>query len=205
MANKKLVASLVAAVAGFLIGLVGSASLEAVSSATASSGPVAAKTSTKCKRRYVEEHGKCVLSKKKPEAEKKKEREEQAKETAEREQRKKEEAEARRKRAQEEEAKKRQEAEEAEVIAGKALFEATCAVCHGMEGEGVAGVAPAYGPELPRSESIKGVVEQLENPINEKGCKCMGDFSTKYTTAEKEELGAYIAVDLTKKVKIGEE
>jgi hypothetical protein len=57
----------------------------------------------------------------------------------------------------------------AEVEQVKTLFDATCTLCHGMKGEGVPSLAPPYGPELPRSESQKGVVEQLTNPLNEKG------------------------------------
>ena len=82
---------------------------------------------------------------------------------------------------------------------GKALFTETCTSCHGMKGEGVTGLAPAYGPELPRSESQKGVVEQLTNPLNEKGCKCMTNYNSKYSASEKEALGAYVAVELTHK------
>jgi mono/diheme cytochrome c family protein len=86
----------------------------------------------------------------------------------------------------------------AEVAQGKTLFETTCKSCHGMDGKGVTGIAPAYGPELPRSESIMGVVEQLTNPINEKPVK-MPNYNSMYSTAEKEALGAYIAVEFTHK------
>ena len=87
----------------------------------------------------------------------------------------------------------------AEVTAGKPLFETECSSCHGTKGEGKTGLAPAYGPELPRSESQKGVVEQLTNPLNEKGCKCMPNYNSKYSTTEKEAIGAYVAVELTHK------
>ena len=48
-----------------------------------------------------------------------------------------------------------------------------------------------------------GVVEQLTSPINEKGCKCMNNYNSTYSTLEKEELGAYVTVELTKTVQVG--
>jgi mono/diheme cytochrome c family protein len=86
----------------------------------------------------------------------------------------------------------------AEVEKGKPLFNETCTTCHGMMGQGTA-LAPPYGPELPRSESQKGVVEQLTNPLNTKGCMCMPNYNSKYSTTEKEAIGAYVAVELTRK------
>jgi hypothetical protein len=82
--------------AALVIALAGGAGSELVTSATASSVHAATKSgnkSKKCKTRFVEKHGRCILSKKVLEAEEKKEREEKAKERAERKKKKKIEAE----------------------------------------------------------------------------------------------------------------
>lgn len=111
-----------------------------------------------------------------------------------------------------EQARKRQETKEAEekktasapspaaISAGKRLFDATCTSCHGMHGEGST-LAPAYGAELPRSESITGVIEQLTRPLNQKGCKCMPTYDAQYSSTEKEELADYVTTELTHTVK----
>ena len=85
------------------------------------------------------------------------------------------------------------------VSAGMPLFNAHCETCHGANGGGTneGGLAPPYS-ELPRAQSVGGVMEQLIEPINEFAVK-MPNFDARFTFAEKEDLGAYVCVDLTKK------
>lgn len=71
---------------------------------------------------------------------------------------------------------------------GKTLFNATCKTCHGMKGEGTALDKSMPYSKLPRAKTVKGVVEQLTKPIGG-----TPSFNSKYSTKEKEELGAYVA------------
>ncbi len=80
-----------------------------------------------------------------------------------------------------------------EVAKGKPLFEGTCASCHGIAGEGVAGAGPKLS-ETERGKTVKGVIEQLIEP----GPGAMPKYQTKYTFEEKRQLGEYVVVDITK-------
>ena len=79
------------------------------------------------------------------------------------------------------------------VAGGKALFAEQCASCHGPNGEGT-----AHGPELnstPRAHSMQGVILQLIEPEGE-----MPNFDKTFTYQQKEELAAFVTVDLTHSV-----
>ena len=54
---------------------------------------------------------------------------------------------------------------------------------------------------LPRAKTIKGVVEQLTSPLQRKSGTKMTNFNQILSAKEKEEVGAYVTVDITKTVK----
>jgi mono/diheme cytochrome c family protein len=87
----------------------------------------------------------------------------------------------------------------AELSAGKKLYETTCAACHGNHGQGTV-LAPGL-KTLPRAKTINGVVEQLTKPLERTTGTKMPNFNAKYAKKEKEELGAYVTVDISKTVK----
>ncbi len=79
------------------------------------------------------------------------------------------------------------------IAGGKGLFAENCASCHGANGEGT-----AHGPELnavPRAHSMQGVILQLIEPEGE-----MPNFDTTYSYQQKEELAAFVTVDITRSV-----
>jgi mono/diheme cytochrome c family protein len=87
----------------------------------------------------------------------------------------------------------------AEVAQGKPIFEAHCKACHGVTGEGTV-LAPSL-KILPRSKTITGVIEQLTNPLQRKSGTKMTNFDHILSAKEKEEVAAYVTVDITKTVK----
>ena len=78
----------------------------------------------------------------------------------------------------------------AAVEAGKKLFAEQCAGCHGAAGTGGDG-----GPNLnlmPRAHSVTGVIEQLIKPEGP-----MPSFDKGLSFQQKEELGNFVAVEIT--------
>lgn len=86
-----------------------------------------------------------------------------------------------------------------EVSAGKTLFEAHCKVCHAATGMGTV-IAPSL-KGLPRAKSVAGVVAQLTKPLQPRTGTKMTDFDHILSKKQKEELGAYVTVDITHTVK----
>lgn len=84
----------------------------------------------------------------------------------------------------------------AAVKAGESLFEPTCAGCHGPTGEGNEGDGYVPFRALPRAQSVKGVIEDLVKP---EGSFVGPNFDSSFSFAEKEALGDFICVELTKK------
>lgn len=78
--------------------------------------------------------------------------------------------------------------------AGHALFEQVCAGCHGATGEGNEGDRFVPFSALPRAQSVTGVIEQLIEPSG-----LMPDFGGGLSFADKEELGDFICVEITRK------
>ena len=81
------------------------------------------------------------------------------------------------------------------VGAGQKIFAATCAACHGLKDEGTPAGPALNQPSLTRAQSVEGVMEQLINPVG----GGMPNFRSELSLGEKEELGAYVCVDLTMK------
>ena len=83
------------------------------------------------------------------------------------------------------------------IASGKGLYQ-TCVGCHGETGGGNEGDGYVpYGSQLPRSESVTGVIDQLVEDTLGKGV--MPEYDGNYTFAEKEAIGDYICVEFTKK------
>ena len=73
------------------------------------------------------------------------------------------------------------------------LFSTRCESCHGPLGN-----SKVDFRELPLAGSVGGVMEQLIEPLGG-----MPNFDAVFTIQEKEDLGAYVCVDLTKKCREG--
>ncbi len=81
------------------------------------------------------------------------------------------------------------------VAGGKTLFALQCDICHGAKGEGTGFAAPLTAPSSTRAQSVAGVMEELINPVG----GGMPNFSHALSPEDKEELGAYVCVDITMK------
>jgi mono/diheme cytochrome c family protein len=81
----------------------------------------------------------------------------------------------------------------AQVTAGKAVFEASCEVCHGAKGEGQVGDNNVPYRFLPRAQTVRGVIEQLVTPLG--GAP---EFEL-MTIEQKEQAADYVCVVLTQK------
>jgi mono/diheme cytochrome c family protein len=79
------------------------------------------------------------------------------------------------------------------VSAGRPLFSDHCVSCHGPLGN-----SKINFRELPLAQSVGGVMEQLIEPIGG-----MPNFDAAFTIQEKEDLGAYVCVALSKKCQEG--
>jgi mono/diheme cytochrome c family protein len=83
------------------------------------------------------------------------------------------------------------------VNTGDSIFVSqNCSACHGVAGHGENGGPDLAAPELTRSQSVGGVMEQLIEPIGG-----MPSFDSKLTIQEKEQLGAFVCVVITVKCK----
>jgi cytochrome c553 len=91
------------------------------------------------------------------------------------------------------------------VMKGKPLFAASCASCHGMEGHGETGIPETNldetcgcgNPVWTLALTVAGVMEELIEPAAQTHVGL--NFDQKFTLAEKEELGAWVCVEVTQK------
>lgn len=87
-----------------------------------------------------------------------------------------------------------------DAVAGKVLFEANCAACHGTNGEGVPGTfPPMVGTERvngPADEHIKVVLNGLSGPITVKGEEYNG-FMTPFKHLSDQEIADIITYKRT--------